>query len=74
MSGPSADYWGVGIVVYKYLTGHLPFDSKDSVTSFTAPSCVHSSNQPYWKAYQIILQLQQTWVGNKRCLCAIFGV
>ena len=62
VNGPSAYYWGAGIVVYKFLTGHLPFDCKDGLTASKAPTFVLSRHKPYWEAYEAILNLQQTWV------------
>ena len=69
INGPAADYWGAGIVVYKFLTGHLPFDCKDSLTASKAPTYVLSRHQPYWEAYESILHLQQTWVCHHYSPC-----
>ena len=50
------------MVVYEFLTGELPFDTKGSIAAGTAPPYLSAADKPDWEEYQAVILLQQTWV------------
>lgn len=64
ISGPSADWWAVGCVLFEILTGELPFQSKDCPAAVEAPQTVPVESRAQWEVYEDMLQAQQTWVSS----------